>query len=162
MPRTDNEVRIIPSVLDRLIDYEPGSPRDVIVSRLKGLRELKQSVKRDLEWLLNTRQIVGGFSAELKEVTASLAAFGLPDFTSVSLKNPADQIRMQRALEDAITVFEPRLEGVVVTLQPIEDSLQRSMHFRVDARLRVEPAPEPVTFDTVLQLNSGEYVVKEE
>jgi len=162
MPRTDNEVRIIPSVLDRLIDYEPGSPRDVIVTRSKGLRELKQAVKRDLEWLLNTRQIASAFSTELKEVTTSLAAFGLPDFTSISLKNPADQIRLQRALEDAITIFEPRLEGVVVTLQPIENSLQRIMHFRVDARLRVEPAPELVTFDTVLQLNSGEYVVKEE
>lgn len=37
---------------------------------------------------------------------------------------------------------------------------ERALRFRIDARLRVEPAPEPVTFDTVLQLHSGEYLVK--
>jgi type VI secretion system protein ImpF len=162
MPRTDNEARITPSVLDRLIDYEPEMSREAIASRSKSMRQLKQSVKRDLEWLLNTRQTAGAFSPELREVATSLAAFGLPDFTSVSVKSPADRLRMQRALEAAINIFEPRLEGVIVTLQPMENSLQQSMHFRVDARLRVEPAPEPVTFDTVLQLNSGEYLVKED
>lgn len=162
MPRTDNEARITPSVLDRLIDYEPEMSREAIASRSKSMRQLKESVKRDLEWLLNTRQTAGTFSPELREVASSLAAFGLPDFTSISVKNPADRLRMQRALEAAINIFEPRLEGVIVTLQPMENLLQQSMHFRVDARLRVEPAPEPVTFDTVLQLDSGEYLVKED
>ncbi len=33
MPRTDNEVRITPSVFDRLIDYEPELSREPIASR---------------------------------------------------------------------------------------------------------------------------------
>jgi type VI secretion system protein ImpF len=159
--RTDNEIRITPSVLDRLLDYEPGMAREPVASRSKSLRQLKQAVKRDLEWLLNTRKIADGLPPELEQLNNSLAAFGLPDFTNININNPADQNHMRRVLETAIGIFEPRLEDVIVTLLPSSDS-QRMVHFRVDARLRVEPAPEPITFDTALQLNNGVYVVKEE
>ena len=38
---------------------------------------------------------------------------------------------------------------------------ERAMHFRIDAMLVVDPAPERVTFDTALQLVNGEYKVQE-
>ena len=161
MPRTDNEIRITPSVLDRLIDYEPEVTREPLASRSKSLRQMKDSVKRDLEQLLNTRQSGDWLPSDLKELNTSLAAYGLPDFTSVSIKSPSEQHRLGRALEAAIQTFEPRLEDVNVTILPPGD-LQRSLHFRIDARLRIEPAPEPVTFDAMLQLSSGQYLVKEE
>jgi type VI secretion system protein ImpF len=158
--RTDNEVRITPSVLDRLLDYEPEHTREPLASRAKSLRQLKQAVKRDLEWLLNTRRYADELSPELKELNNSLAIYGLPDFTTASVKNLSDQKLMRRALEQAIRVFEPRLEDPVVTLEPL-DGIERVMRFRIDARLKVEPAPEPVTFDTVLQLGSGQILVQE-
>ncbi|MBC7910612.1 MAG: type VI secretion system baseplate subunit TssE [Pyrinomonadaceae bacterium] len=160
MLRTDNEVRITPSVLDRLLDYEPELSREPVTSRAKSLRQLKQSVKRDLEWLLNTRRTAEVVPPELKELNDSLAVFGLPDFTTASVKNTSDQKMMRRALETAIRVFEPRLEDLVVTLEPM-DSIERVMRFRIEARLKVEPAPEPITFDTVLQLGSGQILVQE-
>ncbi|HVG20284.1 MAG TPA: type VI secretion system baseplate subunit TssE [Blastocatellia bacterium] len=161
MSRTDNEVRITPSVLDRLIDYEPEAAREAVASRAKSLRQMKQSLKRDLEWLLNTRRVAENLPPDLKEVNNSLAAYGLPDFTTANIKSPADQSRLRRALESAISAFEPRLEDVVVTIDSMRD-IDRVMRFRIDARLRVEPAPEPVTFDTMLQLGSGEYLVRGE
>jgi type VI secretion system protein ImpF len=160
MARTDNEVRITPSLLDRLIDYEPEVAREPVASRSKTLRLLKQSVKRDLEWLLNTRQVAEALPAGLEEVNQSLAAYGLPDFTVLNVKSLEDQYRLQRALERAISIFEPRLEDVVVTLMPVTEN-QRLVHFRVDARLRIEPAPEPITFDTAMELASGNYTVQE-
>jgi type VI secretion system protein ImpF len=161
MHRYENEIRITPSVLDRLIDYEPEITREPPPSRSKSLRQLKQAVLRDLEYLLNTRQTVDWVTSDLKELNNSLAVYGLPDFASVSIKSPSEQNRLQRSLESAISTFEPRLEDVIVTIMPIDD-LRRSLHFRIDARLRVEPAPEPVTFDAVLQLSSGQYLVREE
>lgn len=161
MPRGDNEVRVVPSVLDRLLDYEPEMSREALPSRSKSLRQLKQSVRRDLEWLLNTRFVAEDIPQDLQEINNSMAVYGLPDFTTVSLKNPADQNRLRRALESALTTFEPRLEDVVVTLEPMRD-VDRAMRFRIDARLRVDPAPEPVTFDTILQLGSGQYIVQGE
>lgn len=161
MARTDNEIRITPSLLDRLIDYEPELTHESIASRARNLRQLKQSVKRDLEWLLNTRQVATGMPADLKELNSSLAVYGLPDFTAVNVKSNDDQDRMRRAIETAIRTFEPRLEDVMVTLEPMHET-ERALHFRIDARLKVEPAPEPVSFDTVLKLDSGRYAVEGE
>ena len=43
---------LVPSVLDRLLDYEPDVKREPPKSRHQVLRELKQSVRRDLEALM--------------------------------------------------------------------------------------------------------------
>jgi type VI secretion system protein ImpF len=159
--RFDNEIRITPSVLDRLIDYEPELSHEPSASRAKSLRQLKQTVRRDLEYLLNTRQVAGGLPAGLKELNNSVAAYGLPDFSAVNVNSPEEQTRLRRVLETTIGIFEPRLKGVKVTLEPLRGT-ERALRFRVDARLQVEPTPEPVTFDTVLQLHSGEYKVRGE
>ena len=159
MSRTDNEVRVQASVLDRLIDYEPEISREPVASRSKNLRLLKQSVRRDLEWLLNTRQLATGVPPELKEVNDSVIAFGLPDFTALSIDNADDQKLIKREIEEAVRRFEQRLESVVVSIEPVQPT-ERVLRFRIDARLKIDPAPEPITFDTVLQLGSGEYQVR--
>lgn len=161
MHKFDSEIRITPSVLDRLIDHEPKVSREAPASRPQSLSDLKQAVKRDLEWLLNARQVVGGVPSELKELSRSLAAYGLPDFTTVSVKSPGDQMRMQRALETTISIFEPRLENVTVSLSTVRD-IDHKLRFRIDARIKVDPVPEPVTFDTILQASTNQYVVKAE
>jgi type VI secretion system protein ImpF len=159
MARTDNEVRITPSVLDRLMDYEPEITHEPLASRAKSLRQMKQSVRRDLEWLLNTRQLVESVPSDLKEVSNSVAAYGLPDFSNATVSSLKDQDQMRLAIEFAINTFEPRLQDVTVTLEPGRGS-ERLLRFRIDAHLKIEPAPEPVTFDTELQLHSGEYKVQ--
>ena len=160
MSRFDNEIRVRPSVLDRLIDYEPEYSREAAPSRAKNLRMLKQSVRRDLEWLLNTRS-TPNVPPDLKEVQSSIVVFGLPDMTTLSAKSPADKVRLRRSVERVLEAFEPRLEGVVVTVDP-EPGPGLSLKFRIDARLKVDPAPEPVSFDTLLQIGSGEFRVKGE
>ena len=160
MSRFDNDVRVRPSVLDRLIDYEPEYSREAASSRVKNLRILKQSVRRDLEWLLNTRA-TAAVPPELKEVWSSIVVYGLPDVTALSGRSPADKAKLRRAVERVIETFEPRLEGVVVTVDP-EPGPGLSLKFRIDGRLKVDPAPEPVSFDTLLQIGSGEFRVKGE
>lgn len=158
--RTDNEVRITPSVFDRLLDFEPELTTEAPKSRAKSLRELKQAVRRDLEWLLNTRRTPIEIDANLEETTSSLAMYGLPDFTGVAAKSPSEQKRLLKELETALKQFEPRLIDLRVSLEP-PSAVERMLRFRIEARLKVEPAPEPVAFDTILQLGSGEYKVNE-
>ncbi|HMM33271.1 MAG TPA: type VI secretion system baseplate subunit TssE [Thermoanaerobaculia bacterium] len=160
MSRFDNEIRVHPSVLDRLIDYEPEYSREAPASRVKNLRILKQSVRRDLEWLLNTRA-TAVVPPELKEVWSSIVVYGLPDISALSGRSPADKAKLRRAVERVLETFEPRLEGVVVTVDP-EPGPGLSLKFRIDGRLKVDPAPEPVSFDTLLQIGSGEFRVKGE
>jgi type VI secretion system protein ImpF len=156
--RIDNEVRITPSVLDRLLDDRPEEKREAPASRQTNLRILKQAVKRDLEWLLNTRANATEIPEGLPELTRSLATFGLPDFSSWNVHGAGDK-DLRRAIEDAVARFEPRLEAVQVTLETMSE-VDRTVRFRIEARLRVEPAPEPVTFDSVLQLANREFVLQ--
>ena len=160
MARSDNEIRITPSLLDRLLDFAPDISREPPTSRAKSLRDLKQSVKRDLEWLLNTRNHSDETALLLEEVSKSVATYGLADFTGMGVKSPGEQKMLVQSLEKAIKIFEPRLMDLRVNLEPI-DEIKRVLQFPIEARLKVDPAPEPVTFDTVLQMGSGQFEVIE-
>lgn len=160
MARKDNEVRITQSVLDRLIDDEPNVSSEAPKSRSGSLRELKQSVRRDLEWLLNTRCHGDESVDEDLECRRSVAFYGLPDIMGMSPKSPAEQKRLTKALEAAIRIFEPRFLDLKVTLEPV-NHVDRQLKFRIEARLDMDPEPEPIAFDTVLQTGSGEFAVKE-
>ena len=150
MPRADDELNILPSVLDRLFDDEPGVDRESLSARFFSLRDLTQAVARDLEALLNTRQeALKELPPEFVEVSHSLHMYGLPDFTALSLTNPQDRQRIRRAIERAIAVFEPRLDRVRVTVETPQQ-YDQALRFRVEALLRMEPAPIPVAFDAAL------------
>ena len=89
-----------------------------------------------------------------------MAFYGLPDFTGLAAKDASEQKRLANAVETALNYFEPRFLDLKVTLEPI-DNIDRQMKFHIEARLDVEPAPEPIAFDTVLELGKGEFVVTE-
>ena len=159
MPKSDYE-SIVPSILDRLLDDEPEVSRELLPNRFQNLSQLKKAVARDLEALLNTRQeILEEISPEFIEVSRSLVTYELPDFSSSSVLSTNDRNRIRRALEQAVATFEPRFERVRVHLEAPRDQ-DRTLRFRIEALLRVEPAPEPVTFDAVLRLNTQQYVVQ--
>ena len=160
MPKSDHELRIVPSILDRLLDDEPEVLRESLPNRFQNVFQLKKAVARDLEALLNTRQeLLEEVPSEFTEVGRSLVTYGLPDFSSFSLLNINDRNRIRRALEQAIATFEPRFERVRVNLEPPREQ-DRTLRFRIEALLRLEPASEPVTFDAVLRLNTQQYVVQ--
>jgi type VI secretion system protein ImpF len=72
-----------------------------------------------------------------------------------------DQNDLVREMESVITVFEPRLKRVKVRMEPLGDN-SRDLRFVIDGLLNVDPAPEPVRFDTVLEIGSGQYEVRGE
>src|SRR5687768_11335536 len=154
MSRFDNEIRVSWSVLDRLIDDDPNESQDPPRSQSASLVELKNAVRRDLEWLLNTRCHLENIDGALEEAPRSVAFYGLPDFTAVSTKSGPEQERMVKAIEVALKYFEPRFTGLKVSLEPISN-IDRTLKFRIEATLEIEPTPEAVVFDTVLQLGSG-------
>jgi type VI secretion system protein ImpF len=160
MARTENEFRVTLSVLDRLLDYDPRESREAPRSRSASLRELRQSVRRDLEWLLNTRTRPNLPEEGLEEARRSVAWYGLRDLTGVAAKSQQEQNRLKKELESAISVFEPRFLDVKITLEP-PDSTDRQLRFRIEARLDVDPTPEPIAFDSVLETGSGEFALIE-
>ena len=158
MARKSNERVIKPSLLDRLIDDEPGNRAEAPDRRAQSLKELKDSVRRDLEWLLNSRRSPAEPAVSAKELWRSVYCYGMPDTTGMALNSADDQSRMTRMVQTAVTAFEPRLMNVTVTMEPASLAT-RILHFRIEGLLRMEPSPARVLFDTKLELMSGEYEV---
>jgi type VI secretion system protein ImpF len=155
MTRTQGDVTVTLSVLDRLIDLEPNSHVEAPPSRAQSVRQLKSCARRDLEWLLNTRRNFRDPDESLKETTHSVYLYGLPDFSTYTMASPADQAKLLRHLLAAIKVFEPRLANVrIVPLENPTVGMQR-FRLRIEGMLLMDPAPEPVSFDTLIELRSG-------
>jgi len=159
MPTTEREGPVTLSVLDRLIDQEPERKLEPPLTRAQSLRELKAALRRDLEWLLNTRRTIEESLASLKELEHSLYNYGLPDVSSLYLRSSNDQDSLLKAIRVAINFFEPRLLNIKVTLEPAADDT-RVIRFGIEGLLRMDPAPEHVFFDTMLEPMSGQYQVK--
>ena len=141
------------SVLDRLLD--DGAP--VSGDALMALRE---SVRRDLEWLLNTRRLYQPLSEDYAELQKSVLLYGIPDITSLGRDAPASRARLQAHIEEAIALFEPRLSNVRVSVieAPAEGGA-RQVHFRILALLLADPEPLRVSFDTKVDRSTGGFNV---
>jgi type VI secretion system protein ImpF len=159
MPKLDAEANVTTSLLDRLTDAEPNLALDLPVTRSQSVRQLKASLRHDLEWLLNTRRTPVEAPDSLAELQQSLYHYGLPDMSSFSVSSTKDQSRLSWLLESAIATFEPRLEAVKVSMEPVSPG-SRMLKFQIEGMLRMDPAPERISFDTVLELTSGVYLVK--
>jgi type VI secretion system protein ImpF len=121
----------------------------------------KAAVERDLEWLLNSRRAVYKQPNGMKPLGRSLVTYGLPDLASLCPSAAGDQQRLRLEIQEAIRRFEPRLARVRVTVEG-DPTPERSIRFRIEALLRVEPEPEPVAFDSVLRLDDQTFEIREE
>jgi type VI secretion system protein ImpF len=155
MARSQGDVTVTLSVLDRLIDREPKMTSEAPLTRSQSVRIMKAAVQRDLEWLLNSRRIFQEPDESLKEVNRSVYVYGLPDFTTYAVASPADRAKMGRQLIAAIKLFEPRILNVrIVPVESSETGIQE-LRFRIEGLLAMDPAPEPISFDTVVELRSS-------
>ena len=147
-----------PSLLDRLIDRAPREEADRPLTREESERLYRNSVLRDLEWLLNTRRSIVNVPDALEELQDSVFTFGLPDLTSLSADDSETRQALIRQIERTINRFEPRLVDVRVSLASDVDS-ERQIHFTIEGLLKMEPNPERVVFDTVMELTNGDFSV---
>ena len=155
MARGLGETTITISALDRLIDLEPDNRMENPLSRSQSVRLLKNAVRRDLEWLLNSRRIADAPDEGFKELNKSVYVYGLPDLSALTMASTADRNRLVRQVLGTINMFEPRLTNVRLVLVETPDAGKKDVRLRIEAMLRMDPVPEPVTFDTVIELKSG-------
>jgi type VI secretion system protein ImpF len=146
-------------VLDRLLDDNPESNQDVVVSRRQQLTALRNSVRRDLEALLNSHYRCISPPPELSELKRSVLEYGVKDFISAFVGTAQLREDLRKSLEQAIRTFEPRFVKVEVALQDGGDQIDRTLRFRIDALMYAEPAPEPISFDSRLDPTSQSFSV---
>jgi type VI secretion system protein ImpF len=141
-------------LLDRLVDADPSEPADRALSSAAAMKALRASVCNDLEELLNTRRRWRSWDPHLTELDRSLAGFGLPDFAAGAFNDPRRREELRQLVESCIRRFEPRIASLNVTLLETTDQLSPTLRLRIEALLKAEPSPEPITFDTLVDLDS--------
>lgn len=150
-----------PFLLDRLLDVPDALLRTDAARWSLTLEQVKDSVARDLEYLLNTRT---AFLAERmrgwRQAARSVLTFGLMDFVGMSLDNPEHRDKICQSIASTIQMHEPRLKSVVVKLEGAK-MLGLGLRFAIHAKLVIDPAVEPVSFDALLQPTSQRYAVRQ-
>jgi type VI secretion system protein ImpF len=151
--------RYRPSLFDCLLGEAPGESASHALPQL-SLEQIKDNVARDLEALLNTRSSLPRDAFEEWPLSArSVLAYGMLDFSGMSLASPDDRRRICRSIEAAITSHEPRLNAVQVSLENGEAASQK-LHFSIRAWLVAERSREPVNFDAVVHQTTQHYRVR--
>jgi type VI secretion system protein ImpF len=148
--RLDKKLEIRPSILDRLIDNDPTSSQDQDKSRVQYLRDLRNSVKRDLENLMNTRFRMQTPPEQFGQLEKSLLNYGLPDLATVNIADVEKKRQFIKNLEATLATYEPRFKTIKVIHIDNKEAGDRTLRFRIDATLYADPAPEVIIFDSVL------------
>ncbi len=161
MARTELDRAVQPSLLDRLTDDAPREPNDRATSREASERAYRRGVQRDVEWLLNTRRSIVPVPAGADELSRSVHEYGVPDTTGLAIGTGDGQKRLTADIRDTLKRFEPRLTNVTVRLTDSAQISTPQVRFVIEATLLMDPSPEQVVFDTVLEIASGTYEVAE-
>jgi type VI secretion system protein ImpF len=147
-----------PGLFDRLMDMPVPGAASGTVARL-SIEDLKDTVARDLEALLNTRTVIPEtLLKQYPECSRSIVTYGLNDFAGLSLSSSDDRAHICQCLEKAIARHEPRLRNVRASLEVQEGSINR-LNFAIAALLVVHSSQEAVNFDAVLQPSSLHYTI---
>jgi type VI secretion system protein ImpF len=147
-----------PGLLDRLLGERAPAAASGTVAR-QSMDQLKDSVARDLEALLNTRiGIAPDLLADFPECRKSIISYGLIDFAGFCLSSTDDRAAICVSLKTAIEQHEPRLRQVSASLELEQGSVNR-LNFVINAVLEVESSSEPVNFNAVLQPSSLHYSI---
>lgn len=151
MARVDKKKKLRSSVLDRLIDNEPHQKVEAEQSRHQQLKDLRNSVRRDVENLLNTRYRLVAPGPEFVQLEQSLLNYGLPDLATVNIIDMEKKQAFIDGLEKTLRQFEPRFKSVAVRYLDNQEATDHTLRFRIDATLYADPAPEVVIFDSTLE-----------
>lgn len=142
-----------PGLLDRLLGNRHGT-------RFLSQEQLKESVARDLEMLLNTRSALPqDMLLNYPECAASILNFGLADFAGLSHSSSEDRARICASVRQAVERHEPRLRNVQVSLAPAAGIVNR-IDIVIAGVLQAHGAQEAVSFSAALQPSSLHYSIK--
>jgi type VI secretion system protein ImpF len=110
---------------------------------------LEASVARELSRLTNSRSRIP--LSDFQEATLTVLDYGIPDTLALSALSERDKALISEALERAITVFEPRLTQVEVTVLPSATG-KTVARYVIAANLRIAHTVRRINF----RIDTGE------
>jgi type VI secretion system protein ImpF len=149
-----NEMPVMQSVLERLSERAEWP-----ATHAASVRMLKESIRSDLEELLNTRRQLTHELEGYEGAQSSVINYGLEDLNSITPLSRVDAQELQRAVQRCVAEYEPRLRDVTVTVEGGGNVIHREIRLHIEATIRVRSSAEIVSFDTMLDLTSGMYSI---
>ena len=129
-----------------------------LTSSVSSLKEIKDCVKRDLDWLLNAHCYAPAEDLlSYPQVMNSVVNYGLPDLAGVTASS-VNLNELEKAMKQAIERFEPRLMSHTLKVKLIEDTEAMShnaLTFEIESELWSEPVPIHLRLRTELELENG-------
>jgi type VI secretion system protein ImpF len=157
--------RLQPSLLDRLTDDDPERATESREARVLSPARLRECVRRDLAWLLNTTHLQGLQNLEEYPLVAhSVLNFGIPDLAGRTASS-LDTAELEQMIRQAILDFEPRLDRNSVSVRLVMDKDKMShnaLSFDVEAELWAQPLPLHLFLRTAVDLESGKVEVTDQ
>jgi type VI secretion system protein ImpF len=151
-----------PGLFDRLLgvpNRTVGKGANHNMAQRMTIEELKDTVARDLESLLNTRSCIPEESLKAyPECSRSMVTYGLGDFADLCLSSPSDRAAICASIEKTIGCHEPRLRKVRARLDAQGEFVNR-LNFSITAVLVASVSQEPVNFDAVLTPSTLQYSI---
>jgi len=126
-------------------------------------RRLKEYVKRDLAWLLNTVNLESVVDLDsCPRVAESVLNFGMPDLTGTTVNNINTKL-LERKVVDTILKFEPRIieKSLSVRISKKDEMSNRALQFEIECDIWAQPVPEHVRLNSELDLTSGSFDLRD-
>ncbi|TFW33370.1 type VI secretion system baseplate subunit TssE [Massilia horti] len=147
-----------PGLLDRLMG-ERAQVSAGGANAYLSVDQVKDSIARDLEALLNTRLAIPEHVFDAyPQARRSILNYGLVDFAGLCLASTEDREAICASLKAAIEIHEPRLSDVTASLEAETGNVNR-LQFVINAKLQLHAAAEPVNFNAVLQPSTLHYSI---
>lgn len=148
------------SVLDRLLDAEPDVAQDAPSSLPEQIREMREAIRRDLEALLNTRRKPEAPPNGLSELKDALVSYGVDGIVAANLMTDESKVRLARAVERRIALFETRLQDVRVSLLKSGTAGDRALRMRIQATFRVNDAMPAISFESMIDPSTQRFLLE--
>ena len=153
--------RYLPCVLERLTDRYPRATKEGREHRTVSLRQYRNSVLRDLAWLLNC--VSHPAQAELdgfRHVRRSVLGYGIHGLSG-SVVSRESAAELERRVRDAIAHYEPRINPGTLSVRVLVTENegvheQNTIALEITGELYAEPVPEQLYIKTELDLETGE------
>lgn len=157
--------KLQPSLLDRLMDDEPGKSQETANQRLISHSTLRRHVLRDLQWLFNTINNEAQHDlTPFSQVRRSVLNFGVAPLAGQRMSD-IEWHDIQRKLTEAIVNFEPRILPQGLQVRCISDTRSLDLHnvlsIEIKGRLWCVPYPLEFLFRTDVDLENGYFELKD-
>lgn len=150
--------RLQPSLLDRLTDEAPTEKKEARANRAIDITRLREIIKRDLSWLLNTNNVESSIDVKrFPNVARSVLNYGVREVAGeYSTTERAELIR--KSILKAIALHEPRIiaGSTAVELRTEDKKGETQIAFDIHADMWAQPVPLELYLRSKVDVTSGE------